>query len=115
MFISSDDIEFFYEYHRKCSCLNFRKGITLLYRLEQAVNDQSDGWAYWKAPRVAATKLVELLKTGADQDPVTISEADLRKAVSPIRRMVTVQTKKQAEYGNTFNFNVDQALAEVQG
>ena len=94
-------------------CPNVRKGVRLLYQLMQAVNDQSDGWAYWQAPSKAADKLIELLKTAGNLiygTHGTITDADFRKAVTPIRSMVTRQNRTQAKFGNKFEFNVDQAL-----
>lgn len=95
------------------ACPNVRAGVRLLYRLIQAVNNQSDGWAYWAAPGKAAHKLMELLKTAGNLSHGTrgtITADQLKKAVSPIRRMVTVQSAKQKKYGNTFEFDVDAAL-----
>lgn len=89
-------------------CPNVSKGVNLLLRLMQAVNQQSDGWAYFRAPAKAAQKLIDLLKTAGTCG--TISAADLRKAITPIRTMVTHQRKKQAQYGNTFEFDVEAAL-----
>jgi hypothetical protein len=96
-------------------CPNVRKGVRLLYRFMQSVNEQSDGWAYWPAPGKAADKLMELLKTAGNLNygtRGTITAAQLKAAVTPIRSMVTYQSKKQKEYGNTFNFDVDAALNE---
>lgn len=102
-------------YRNKHACQNVRKGVRLLYRLMQSINSQSDGWAYWAAGRKSADKLIALLKTAGnvwyDTDR-TITDAQLKAAISPIRRMVTTQTKKQAQYGNTFAFDVDAALRE---
>ena len=58
---------------------------------------------------------MDLLKTAGDlwyDTNGTITEAQLRKAVASIRRMVTVQREKQKKYGNTFDFDVDAALAD---
>jgi hypothetical protein len=96
-------------------CPNVRKGVNLLLRLMQAVNEQSDGWAYWPAPAKAAEKLTDLLGTAGNLNHGThgtISTADLRKAITPIRTMVTRQQRIQAEYGNTFVFDVDAALKD---
>ena len=96
-------------------CPNGRKGIILLFRLVQSVNDQSDGWAYWKAPLKASKKLIDLLKSTGNLNygtHGTISDSQLKAAISPIRRMVTVQSEKQKKYGNSFVFDVDAALSE---
>jgi hypothetical protein len=115
MFMNQYDIESAMQ--NQHACPNVRKGVRLLYRLMQAVNSQSDGWAYCPAPSKAAQKLIALLQTAGNLNYGThgrISDADLRKAITPIRTMVTLQKKKQAKYGNTFDFDVDAALI-VQG
>lgn len=99
---------------RTHDCPNVRKGVNLLLKLMQSVNEQSDGWHSWPAPAQSAKKLQELLLTAGNVQHGThgkISEADLKKAIAPIRSMVTRQKAKQAQYGNTFNFDVDAALA----
>lgn len=94
-------------------CPNVRKGLKLLQALKNAVNQQSDGWAYWKAPRDACEKLEALLQTVGNLNyPThrTITDAQLKAAITPIRRMVTVQREKQKKYGNKFDFDVDAVL-----
>jgi hypothetical protein len=111
--LNQSDIEGMAE--RRHACPNVRKGVKLLYVLMQAVNDQSDGWPYWSAPSRAAARLMELLDDRANpfRGPSrTMTEQELKAAVTPIRRMVTVQTKKQKRFGNTFEFDVDAALRE---
>jgi hypothetical protein len=84
-------------------CPNVRKGVRLLKRLMEAVNSQSDGWPYWKAPAQAAEKLTALLQSAGNLQCGThgrISAADLRKAITPIRSMVIRQQRIQARYGN---------------
>ena len=98
-------------------CLNVRKGVRLLLRLMEAVNSQSDGWAYWAPPSNSAEKLIELLKTAGNLQfgtHSTISAADLKRAVTPIKTMVTRQKRIQAKHGNTFDFDVNAALKEVK-
>ena len=98
---------------RQHACPNVRKGVLLLLRFMEAINDQSDGWAYWPAGSRAAQKLQELLKTAGNLNHGThgtITDADLRKAITPIRSMVTRQSKRQAKFGNKFDFDVDKAL-----
>lgn len=115
MWMNQAEIEF--AASRIHACPNVTKGVQLLHRLMEAVNAQSDGWAYWSAPGKAADKLMDLLKTAGNlsyDTNGTISDADLRKAVSPIRRMVKVQSEKQKKYGNTFSFDVDAALKVEQ-
>lgn len=97
------------------SCPNVRKGVKLLLKLMQSVNEQSDGWAYWPAASKSAEKLQELLKTAGNLEYGThgkISAEALKKAITPIRSMVTHQKQKQAQYGNKFDFDVDAALQD---
>jgi hypothetical protein len=113
MMMNQSEIEWAAQRHHECP--NVRKGVRLLLRLMQSVNEQSDGWAYYRAPSKSAEKLMELLKTAGNLNHDThgeISEAALKQAITPIRRMVTTEKKKQAKYGNTFNFDVDAALQE---
>ena len=114
MFMNRDEIEFAAQSYHECP--NVRKGVHLLLRLMQSVNSQSDGWAYWHAPSHAAEKLQNLLHTAGNLQHGThgtITEAELRKAITPIKAMVTRQKKLQAKYGNKFDFNVDAALVEA--
>lgn len=113
MWMNQAEIENAYE--RRHECPNVRKGIKLLYRLMTAINEQSDGWAYWRAGSKSADKLSDLLKTAGNLSygtSGTITPAALKAAITPIRRMVTVQTEKQKKYGNTFTFDVDAALRD---
>lgn len=114
MLMNQADIEF--ANSRKHACPNVRKGVRLLYRLMQAVNAQSDGWAYWRAPADAAKPLMVLLQKAGNlwyDTHGTITEAELRKAVTPIKAMVTRQKRIQARYGNSFDFDVEAALREA--
>lgn len=96
-------------------CPNVRKGVKLLDRLVESVNNQSDGWHSWPAPAKSAEKLTALLKTAGNLSygtRGTITDAQLKAAITPIRRMVTTQREKQKRYGNTFDFDVDAALRD---
>lgn len=111
MFVNEFEIERMVSQIHECH--NVRRGIRLLSALVQSVNEQSDGWASWAAPRKSAEKLIILLKTAGNLSHGTsgsISTQELKDAVTPIRRMVTTQQKKQQQYGNTFDFDVDAAL-----
>lgn len=115
MWMNQSEIE--WAASQRHECPNVRKGVHLLLRLMEAVNQQSDGWPYWKAPAQAAEKLMTLLQSVGNLQygtHGTITAADLRKAITPIRSMVTRQKTIQARYGNTFSFDVDAALAEVK-
>lgn len=99
------------------ACPNVQKAVGLLYRLLQYVNNNSDGWAYWSSPSQASEKLQELLKARCGNlwydTTGTITEAELRKVVTPIKRMAMLQREKQKKYGNTFDFDVEAALAPL--
>ncbi len=114
MWMNRNDIEILNR--NQHACPNVRKGVRLLYRLMQAVDAQSDGWPYWKAPAEAADKLMDLIRTAGNiwyDTRGTITDAQLKAAITPIRRMVTVQDKKQKGFGNKgFKFDVDEALRE---
>lgn len=95
------------------ACPNVRKGVRLLAALVEAVNRQSDGWSYWSPPSKAAEQLCQLLRTAGNvwyDTRGTITEAELRKAIAPIRAMAKHQKELQAKHGNRFEFDVDAAL-----
>ena len=113
MWMNQSEIE--WAARQQHDCPNVTKGVRLLHRLVDSVNNQSDGWHSWPAPGKAAEKLMDLLSTAGNLQhgtSGTITAAQLKNAVTPIRRMVTTQKAKQAKYGNTFNFDVDAALSE---
>ena len=115
MFMNEGEIEFAAGQHHACP--NVRKGVRLLLRLMRSVNEQSDGWAYWSAPSHSCEKLQALLATAGNLyhgASGTITDAQLRQAVAPIRSMATRQAKQQAKFGNTFAFDVDAALEEAR-
>lgn len=111
-----NQIEITGAFRSRHDCPNVSRGVRLLHRLMESVNSQSDGWHSWPAPARAADKLMVLLKTAGNLQygtSGTITDAQLRAAISPIRRMVTVQDKKQKGFGNKgFQFDVDAALLE---
>lgn len=49
------------------------------------VNSHSDGWPYWRLPPRAAGQLMTVLHT----DPETVTPADVRKALGPIKSFMT--------------------------
>lgn len=91
MWMNQSEIEWAASRHHDCP--NVRKGVKLLLRLVEAVNEQSDGWAYWHAPDKAAEKLMDLLRTTGNLQHGshgTLTDAQLKAAISPIRRMVAI-------------------------
>lgn len=114
MWMNEAEIE--YAASQRHECRNVRKGVNLLLRLMQAVNRQSDGWHSWPAPGKSAEGLMTLLQSKGNLQHGThdtITDAELKKAVGPIKSMVTRQKKLQAKYGNKFDFDVQAALNEV--
>lgn len=108
MFMNQSEIEDIAS--RRHACPNVRKGVKLMQELMQAVNDQSDGWAYWTPPSKSCEKLQALLATAGNLHHGTngtITDAQLKAAISPIRSMVTTQKTR-----NSFKFDVDAALQE---
>ena len=68
---------------------NLRAGAQTLYALMGWVNANSDGWPYWNAPHKAATRLVALLQGADPWNPKDVSEAELRKALTPLKSFLT--------------------------
>lgn len=52
--------------------------------LRHLVNENSDGWCYWRAPVVAAKQLMLLI-----EKPETATTAALKKALVPIKSFCT--------------------------
>lgn len=70
---------------------NLLTGAQALERLMRWTDANSDGWAYWPKPTTAAKKLMELLQ-GVDRfDPVDCTDAELRRAFTPIKAFLTKQ------------------------
>ena len=90
-----------------------------LKSLMESVDSQSDGWPYWSAPSKAAESLMELIQNntggwGHPSSGSSVTLADVKKTLTPIKRMVTFENKRQKErYGNTFEFDVDAAWREA--
>lgn len=83
------------------------KAVCLLEDLMNLANAVSDGWAYWNAPCRSAKKLQELIQAGLPSNrnnftPPVTSEAQLKKAVSPIKAFMT-RNAHQLQ-GKTLNF-----------
>lgn len=54
-----------------------------LSHFKDEVNAHSDGWPYWSAPVKSAAKLMALIQQG------TATDAEVRKALGPIRSFMT--------------------------
>jgi hypothetical protein len=107
MWMNGADIEILHQNINQHTCPNVRKAVRLLYALMEATNNQSDGWHSWPKPGRAANKLMDLIRTTGNIWYAlhgTISDADLKKAITPIRRLATTEAHQ-------FKFDVDAALA----
>ncbi|HEX9085916.1 MAG TPA: hypothetical protein VF867_00130 [Arthrobacter sp.] len=71
-----------------------RRGARVLYSLMEWTNSHSDGWPYWQKPARAANKLMGVLASASNTPrggEVDITDADLKKALSPIKAFLTRQ------------------------
>jgi hypothetical protein len=62
------------------------KAARFLQRFRDLIDDNSDGWAYWRPPVKAAKRLMELIESN---EPAAVTEDDLKKALKPIRSFAT--------------------------
>lgn len=105
MFMNQSEIEEALARHRNHPVLS--KATRLLYDLMDLANNISDGWCYWPKPCRAAKKLQEMIKNyenakRASYPPVVEpTEADLKKAVVPIKAFLTREAKSLK--GNTLS------------
>lgn len=79
---------------------NLNRASVTLYQLMQWTNQNSDGWAYWPKPCRAAKRLQEALYDAdlARWDGVEdMSDADLKKALAPIKAFLTRQGVDHSE------------------
>ncbi len=60
-----------------------------LAEFKDQVNAHSDGWPYWSPPAKAAAKLMDLVDTNPWDEPKPVTEADLRRALAPIKSFMT--------------------------
>jgi hypothetical protein len=74
-------------------------GLLVLTRLMNWTNRNSDGWAYWPKPVRAAKRLMELLDSGDHWDPEDVTEAELKKAFTPIKSFLT---RQGVDHGEVF-------------
>lgn len=78
-----------------------RRAAEILSNLKDWTNRNSDGWPYWQKPARAADKLMTALHSSINAsrrgDDVDMTEADLKKAVTPIKAFLTRQGVDHAE------------------
>ncbi len=70
---------------------NLLRAARILRRLVQWTNHNSDGWPYWQKPAKAAGQLMELIYRADRFDPQDVTEAELSKALRPIKAFLTRQ------------------------
>jgi hypothetical protein len=75
---------------------NLIVGSRVLLALIEWANDNSDGWTYWRKPRQAATKLVEMIEDRRRNHLkanglLDCTDAELRQALVPIKTFLTKQ------------------------
>lgn len=76
-----------------------QRGAQILLRLMQWTDSNSDGWPYWQKPSKAASNLMDHLKRVTDsfrRDPVDMTEAELNRALTPIKAFLTRQGVDEA-------------------
>lgn len=79
---------------------NKRRAAEVLDRLKDWTNRNSDGWPYWQKPARAANKLMELIDlTAVRRTSEDCTEAELRRALVPIKAFLTRQHVDHVEVG----------------
>jgi hypothetical protein len=96
IYVSIFDIERYRDSFSDLEVPNLLKAVETLERLVEWVDSNSDGWPYWQKPRQAATKLMTLIVEGGKdswggREIPDITEADLKKALTPIKSFLTRQ------------------------
>jgi hypothetical protein len=64
------------------------KAVRILQAHIEIVDNNSDGWAHWKAPVAAAKQLMELIER-RDAPPQSLAHFYLKKAITPLRAFYT--------------------------
>lgn len=80
---------------------NARRGAEILSKLKDWTNNNSDGWPYWQKPSKAADKLMTALTAAINasrqQDNMDMTQAELQKALTPIKSFLTRQGVAHSE------------------
>lgn len=80
---------------------NLHKAAIVLDNLKDWANRNSDGWCYWPKPCRSAKSLMTLLADADRFNPVDCTDADLKRAFSPIKALLTKQGADHAEVFTT--------------
>ncbi len=86
LFMNSYEIELAVARHKDHPVLG--KAVWALFHLMDTVDANSDGWAYWAAPVKAARQLMVLIQSN-HSNPDSATEADVKKALIPIKAFYT--------------------------
>jgi hypothetical protein len=75
---------------------NLATGAQIIEALMHWTNSNSDGWAYWRKPRQAAARLVDVLDDRRREylkgyQILDISDAELRQTLVPLKQFLTKQ------------------------
>jgi hypothetical protein len=97
MWMNGAEVEQMAERFDAGECPNLFKASRILERLMDWTDSNSDGWPYWQKPSNAANKLMDLLQAANRWDPVDVTEADLKRALSPIKSFLTKQGVEHAK------------------
>lgn len=90
--IESAQIAAAHDFHRP----NVQAAVLTLARLMEWTNENSDGWAYWRKPVDASTKLQALVQSAyalhrdADRES-DFTDRELKAAYTPIKAFLTRQ------------------------
>lgn len=68
---------------------NLKRAARTLLNLVNWVNGNSDGWPYWQAPSKAANRLMALIQDQPRWEVQEITDAELRKALTPLKSFLT--------------------------
>ena len=95
LFMNEWDIQEAMRLHARHPVLS--KATSLLYALMILADSVSDGWPYWTKPCRAARKLQELIQANhpytRKRDAPAPTEADLKRAVAPIKAFLKKNRK----------------------
>lgn len=83
---------------------NLQKGSQVLLELMRWTNRNSDGWPYWQKPIRAADKLMGALQAERTayrrtHETVDLTDAELKKLLTPIKSFLTRQGVAHSEVG----------------
>lgn len=83
------------DFHRP----NAQAAVLTLARLVEWTNNNSDGWAYWRKPHTAATKLQVIVRDHYYYpfEQGDLSAKDLKAAYTPIKAFLTRQGVAHSE------------------